>query len=706
MKKKIFIQQLTCYLEAYSKGDKEGAAQCHPALQQFLEPSSWSILEEQEKKMVAEAFLCWGEEQLAKEASEPPSFIAATHLLPDDPYILMRQAVAYMRLTEESVLWKKALYLVQNSLELIPEEVLTRRLLGQIWERLGEKEEDLSLLEEAKKCYEEAAPFCKEGSLDFRNNLWDQAKIAFVIGRLSGEASDFYNAIENYKKVEELGEHSLLFFIDFGHAYESLASLIKREELRLLALGYFQKAAFIGENHFEAQLQLAYYSQILYEDYHDEKHFLIASCAFDQAAAICPADALCWCKYAMLLALHGKRIDSKEEVEAGLQFFAKAHLLEPLSVVVLASWSEVLLTLGMESESYEWLRQAEQNMEKAVALCPGSGELWAIYGYCLNELGNYFNEESYYHRAIEKLEKGVEADPSNPKLFHGIALSQLAIGMIRADKQFFEVAAIFFKRACLCDKEPYFADFWVDWGISLMRLGEISMDRSHVVLALEKFEFAIKLQTGQNSSSFSFLSSALPIDWLYNYGCALDFLGDFDADPSYYERAIRILSFVLESSPSFTNARYNLALALFHLGELVGDVDCFYLAAEQFKWLVENDPEDSQAYEEWGEMLLHQSLMMQDPAKLSFSDELLIDAEKKLVQATLLGSTDSIYTLACLYSIKGEYERGMHYIIKAAEKDALPSIDDLMHDEWLEGLRSLPHFRRLLLELAAKQTKD
>lgn len=163
-----------------------------------------------------------------------------------------------------------------------------------------------------------------------------------------------------------------------------------------------------------------------------------------------------------------------------------------------------------------------------------------------------------------------------------------------------------------------------------------------------------------------------------------------------------MLNCVVEADPTFTNARYNLAIALSHLGELVADVECFNLAAEQFKLLLESDPEDSHAWEEWGGMLLQQALLMHEPARPSHSEELFSAAEQRLSQAVALGASSALYTLACLYSLQGNYEAGMHYIGKAAACGALPPLDDLMHDEWLEGLRSMPHFRRMLLELASK----
>lgn len=699
MKNSLLIKQLQSYIELCSTGLLVGETSFHATLEEYMDPARWSELDEQQRSMLGEALLCWGELQLqAQPMTAPPlAFVAATDVLPKDPFVLIRQAVAFVKFSQELALWERGAALVEKALELLPEEFLAWRLLGQICERLGEREADLTALEAANAAYKEALAFCDADSEEFRVILWEQGRVCYDMGKLSGEAMDFHRAIELYQRAQQLGESSLTFFIDFGHAYDALGSLLGRQEMLFEALSYYQSAAKIDSMHFEAHLQLACHAQHLFEMYDIEEYYDLALAAFETACALYPNDPLVWCKRAMLLAIYGKRSATQVDMIASLALFAHAHSLDPTHTIVLTRWAEVLLACGAESENYEWLREAEQKMSAAVQLNPAEVEVLAMHGYCLNELGNYFSDESYHHQAIEQFQYALELDPSNPRLLYGLALSHLAVACLRGDLEIFERVAELFQRAADLDHEPS-ADFLVDWGVALMRLGEISLARNHAQDAVDKFELAIKQYMEQESPG----TSSPPIDWLYNYGCALDFLGDFDEEPLHYERAIQVLNCVVEADPTFTNARYNLAIALSHLGELVTDVECFNLATEQFKLLLEDDPEDSHGWEEWGSMLLQQALLMDEPARPSHSEELFLAAEQRLSQAISLGSSSALYTLACLYSLQGKYEAGMHYIARAADCRALPPLDDLMHDEWLEGLRSLPHFRRMLLELASK----
>lgn len=699
MKNSLLIKQLQSYIELCANGPIVGEPPVYKTLEEYMNPTSWGKLDDQLRSLLGEAFLCWGELQLQAQAMTVPplAFFAATDLLPTDPFVLIRQAVAFVKFSEEISLWRQGALLVEKALKLLPEEFLAWRLLGQIYERLGEREADLLALEAANSAYTQALNFCDPASEEFRVIVWELGEVCYDMGKLSGEAMDFHRAIELYQRAQQLGESSLAFFMDFGHAYDALGSLLGRQEMLFEALSYYQAAAKSDPNHFEAHLQLACHAQHLFEMYSIEEYYHLALAAFETASSLYPNDPLVWCKHAMLLAVYGKRSGTKADMTGSLALFAHAHSLDPTNAIVLTRWAEVLLACGAESESYEWLREAEQKMKAAVQLSPTEVDILAMHGYSLNELGNYFSDESYHLQAIQQFQHALALDPSNSRLLHGLALSHLAVGCLRGDLEIFEQVAQLFQSAADLSKEIS-SDFLIDWGVALMRLGEVSLTRSHAQDAVDKFELAIKQYMDQENPS----ASSPPIDWLYNYGCALDFLGEFDDEPLHYERAIQVLNCVVEADPTFTNARYSLAVALSHLGELVVDIECFNMAADQFKLLLQSDPEDSHGWEEWGGMLLQQAILMHEPARPSHSEELFAAAEQRLSHAVSLGSSSALYTLACLYSLQGNYEVGMHYIARAADCRALPSLDDLMHDEWLEGLRSLPHFRRMLLELASK----
>ena len=74
-------------------------------------------------------------------------------------------------------------------------------------------------------------------------------------------------------------------------------------------------------------------------------------------------------------------------------------------------------------------------------------------------------------------------------------------------------------------------------------------------------------------------------------------------------------------------------------------------------------------------------------------------AENKFSQAVSLGCTEAFYNLACLYSITQRYDIAMFYMEKAEQNDALPPLEDIIHDEWLEGLRNTDAFNAFIKEI-------
>jgi hypothetical protein len=67
-------------------------------------------------------------------------------------------------------------------------------------------------------------------------------------------------------------------------------------------------------------------------------------------------------------------------------------------------------------------------------------------------------------------------------------------------------------------------------------------------------------------------------------------------------------------------------------------------------------------------------------------------AESKLLHALTLGQLNASYHLACLYSLMGNYTASMSYLERASRTGVITSIEELLHDEWLEGVRQTPEF--------------
>jgi hypothetical protein len=78
------------------------------------------------------------------------------------------------------------------------------------------------------------------------------------------------------------------------------------------------------------------------------------------------------------------------------------------------------------------------------------------------------------------------------------------------------------------------------------------------------------------------------------------------------------------------------------------------------------------------------------------------DAEEKFVHAIALGSRLAFYNLSCLHSLNGNYALAMNFLERAEMCGTLPASEEILHDDWLEGLRSTPSFHKFLKQRKKK----
>ncbi|MGE5195741.1 MAG: hypothetical protein ACM3JI_00225, partial [Anaerolineae bacterium] len=188
-------------------------------------------------------------------------------------------------------------------------------------------------------------------------------------------------------------------------------------------------------------------------------------------------------------------------------------------------------------------------------------------------------------------------------------------------------------------------------------------------------------------------------EWLFQYACALDMMGNFYDEDSYYLRAIEIFSHVLTVDPEFSEVHHRLALAFSHLGELQGEMENFYRSLHHYRLAAKHDDENDQLILDWALTLINAA---QQAEEASEADQCYREAEAKLTQAALLGHPAAYYHLGCLYCLLKQQENALHFLEKAALFDCLPSIEEILEDEWLEDLKATADFNEFLARLEKK----
>ncbi len=674
-------------------------SQAFDRLEPFKQFAVWKSFTQDERVLLARLLVMQGAHQLAQGNHQAlESFDAAGQISSNAPDILYQQGSVLSGYRENIRCLTLACQSLARALQQDPFLFKAWYLRAEVLIDIGLFEGEASYFVEAHQCFERAYSILEKAEEPFRQEdfFWKWGLCLASLGKVSGEPLDFHRSIEKYRHCYELGCQEAKFFNDFGHSLADLASLLDKPEYFAEALILFNRAVRQDSHPFDGWYNQACCIQSLAEYKIDEKLLEQADYSFQRAAEINPQHSQVWLKWGQLEMTIGKVKRDQHRIEASLLKFAHAHQLELGHPQVLSSWAEAELFLGAQEDRLELIHSARLKILNSLEIQPEDPNAWYLYGSCLSELGRYFNDEDYYNQAIEKFQFGLSLTRQHPLLWYGLALAHFALGELTEQQALFEKAVRYCSRVIECGGEG-FAQFWNDWGVALLKLAEMTQQASHVEMAIEKFERALKqpLQAGEGED--------VDLEWIYNYGCAFDLLGDLKEEPSYFEKAVQVLTQILQLDPNYILARYNLALALSHLGEAMFEVEFYHKAIEHFQILLDQNPEDDMIHLDFGMSLTNLGLLIHDAHHPERSQTLYRQSENHLMQAAALGNTQAYYQLAGLYSITGHNDPAMHYLERAQFCGTLPSIDDLLHDEWLENLRQTPSFRQFINELSSQQ---
>jgi tetratricopeptide (TPR) repeat protein len=664
-------------------------------LESFNDEKIWPSMTAEEKEKLSLLFVLLGEKQFKSNDStkSSKSFETALILSPNNCRVLHKIADIYLLHATTMEHLETSREMAERIVAIDPQYFQGWLLLANSLIGLGFCGEESSYLFEANEKFQEALKLREAHNCPEKTFYWRWGLCWHYISKQSGEAIDLHQAIQKYRLAAQEELKGTLFWNDYGNALIDLACLISRREFLDEAIDLYRLAVHETPDFFEGWLNLACCYQHLMELTGEDKFFPLAVESFESASTINSTDATLWYKWGQLLAESGKAKRQVDLLQLSFEKFARGDAYHPNHPQIFSSWAEAQMLVGAHLGRLDLLHHAKSKIEASIEIAGDKPRSWYVYGACLNELGRYFGDIQYYHQAIEKFQCGISLDRNHSSLWYGLALSHFAIGDLTNDINMIEKASRYCSKVIEVGGVP-FSQFWNDWGVALMRLGDMTQDKLHVESALEKFEKAIKCHCDKYDPS------TVEPQWLYNYGCALDFLGDITGDETYYERAVKMLSQTLVLDPNYLHARYNLALALAHLGETVSDLDCLNKAVEHFNIILNADNEDEIAWNDLGVTYLHIAQLINDPGQPEAHYHYYQLAESKLLQAAALGNVHSFYFLSCLYSLSGNYSSAMHYLERSESAAVLPSTTEIMEDEWLEGLRSTPAFQQFMIRLS------
>ncbi len=659
--------------------------------QQELFPSSLDLSLRTNHSEIADSLLSRGQMSLLKGDLYHglELFESATKLDPYNPKLFYAQGLSLFQYGSEEGR-EKALHLAGKKFKvataLNPKYFDAWQAWGSVLCTLGLTFREHHYFQEALEKLLKAVSFSAQQNSDSLAELnWDIGIVYSHLAENSGEALDLHQAIEAFQNASFFQQTlSSDFWRDFGIASLKFAGQISDIRFYIKAINCFRQAITLEPSCAKGWTLQAKSLQKLYDLTHDEDHFSQANECYTTATQLQPDNSSIWLSWAQFLAESTRRSPDNKRLRSCIEKCHRAYAIEPDQPIVQAVWAEALAHLGEARERIDLIFDGHNKVADAIENESGLPEIWFSFGMCLLAMARYFNDEDHYYQAIEKFQSGISIDRTSHTNWHAIGNTYAKLGKQNNDVENLEKSLRFYQRAI--DLHPC-SFYIIDYATALSKLGEMNHNQKYLDDAIAQFEKALGMQRN---------AIYLHPNWFYHYACTLDALGDFHEEDFYYLKAIEILTHVLMIDPDFHEVHHRLALTLSHLGELTSEIDHFFRAIHHFRLSLRHDEENDTVILDWAITLINLAQHSHDSSE---ADQFYRDAEHKLITSAKLGNLQSYYHLSCLHSLLGNYEVSLRYLEKAYKADSLPPIDEILQDDWLDGLRCTGDFREFLSHL-------
>ncbi len=625
---------------------------------------------------------------------------SAEKLFPEDVSVLCRSARLLFRY---GVLHSKGRFflLALDKLKLAAESnplffdgrYLWWQLWGNILIQLGKLVNDASLFEMALEKFERAASACDAISAEV---YWDWADAWVLLGQKSGELTDFQQGLAKFEIAAQQEILSPFFRLDYAHALSLYGQHVGNPAL--LETAMTQLRGVIVEAcdkegkepsivYLAAWRKMALTAKRRYQLSHHLEHFEEADKLLREAILTSPKNGELWLDWGEHFLYAGWIRRDLKLVETGLEKLTATKVKECDPVRVSYLLGIGLVTLGLFLESLKFLKDGNERIQAAIELAPQYGPLKYAAGFADLGFGLYFSDAGAFAKAAAVFEAQILEYSNAVDDWYALFQTYIAWGLQEEDPALVHKGLQAIVR--VCELRPYSAVHLNEWGIALLRMRQLELDKESVQNCVE--EAIVIFQKAWDLAQED--------ETLYNWGCAYDLLGDITGEEEHYGKAIDLLSKALDKKPSHLHVRYHLGLALSHLGELVVNADCLSQAIELLEAVAQIESDDENIWSDLGYALLNLAQAILDPHHPEEGESHRREAEKALLRAAELGCGDACYHLACLYSLTGFCDAALHYLAKADAADALPPLEDLEHDDWLDGIRDTQAFRDFLTTL-------
>ncbi len=671
------------------------------SLELFTPASFWKELKSDEKEKLADLFFKRAEEALAEQNEEKlsESLTHAEEILEGRYDAVLKLSTFLYRFgvgkeNKNSLLLAlgKMVQIEEKTPEFFERDYRASHLWGNLLVALHRIQPDDSFLEKAIQKYEKALLVAdKKNQFALHEVYWDLGVAYLYLGNRSKEFSDLKHSVDAFAIASKYSSSIPHFWLDYGEALLQLGKLLGEPDYLREAVGLY-KEVIAKLSALETPREIAYTrawtlyaltSKKIVELTHDEDEFDEASKVLQEALVACPELAFLWLHWGELYLRFGWVKRDLSFLDKGLEKLTALKTTDCDQEHLSALLSEGLILLGLCLEDLRLIKEGEKRVLST--LSQGRFEQFYAAGISNYAQGCYFGDEKYFLEALDFFERALLIDSSSLFARNMIFECGMNLAELKGETHYVRKSVETIARASqLAPKVPL---YWSAWGIGLLKWHFLERNQPLLVeQAIEKFRKAISLDEKNPD-----------LKCLFHYGIALDTLGGMMEDEKAYESAIEILSDVHEKLPDSLSVIEQLALVYFHLGELTGKIENHFRAIDLFESVVKYDQEDDGAWCGLGCTYLNLSEHLEGPIESEQSEEMKIKSTAALLRSAELGNQEALYQLACLHSLKGNLEKSMEYLLKAEAFQALPEMEELMHDAWLENVRQTEAFRTFLM---------
>lgn len=388
------------------------------------------------------------------------------------------------------------------------------------------------------------------------------------------------------------------------------------------------------------------------------------------------------------------------------RLFRKAQRKTPCALLY-KLWGKFYLLAGRQQQTLGYFSQGLLKIQHALKFEVTIDAL-ILEGELLLEKGELLEEYRYLHRAYTLMKK-LPAEEcvcyharvllAQARYFHNPTLAQEALTLVqkRGDLAALRLRASVHAILFEMTGDPLQGEEAVIYSQKVVEHSPFTPDDA---IRLARALFAVAEAKNENSLAWAALEIldrcqalyrtyqwSIPLELLYLQGVVLDFIGDMQMDEERLQQAIGTLSEALRHAPRDNEVAFALGCAQLHHGLLVDNVVLLEAALQRLRHVTRLDPEHDAGWIEQGNAAIAMGLF--------HAEKHFEEAQSCFLQALSLGNNEGWYCLACLYALTGNLAKSWEYFQQALYRQALPSLEEMLEDDWLQALRETKEFQKL-----------